>query len=157
MSGPPKRPRDPFLFTPIDVAAFWARVSGAEKQECWEWTGSVNDKGYGRFRGTGAHRVAYKLVCGPVPDDLMVLHECDNPGCCNPYHLKIGTARDNAQDAVKRGRNSAGERHGGTSLTADDVTYIRANPDRLKGVQLAEKFGVGRATISDIRNSKSWR
>lgn len=94
--------------TPIEVA-FWAQVRRDEA--CWEWQAARNSGGYGWFRfgpsrtSTGAHRVAYELVNGPIPAGLGVLHRCDNPPCCNPAHLFLGTNQDNVTDKVNKGRH----------------------------------------------------
>jgi hypothetical protein len=91
------------------VELFWAKV--ARGADCWEWGGARNTSGYGWFRfgpdrtPTGAHRVAYELSNGPIPDGLAVLHRCDNPPCVNPAHLFLGTNQDNVTDKVNKGRH----------------------------------------------------
>ena len=75
---------------------------------CHEWTKATNRKGYGRIWSNGetvyTHRLAWELSHGWVPDDLQVLHRCDNPPCCNPAHLFLGTNADNMADKVAKGR-----------------------------------------------------
>ena len=75
---------------------------------CWEWRGARSETGYGRIWMAGkhkrAHRVSYAAFVGPI-GDANVLHTCDNPPCVNPQHLYLGTQKDNARDAVTRGRN----------------------------------------------------
>lgn len=75
---------------------------------CIVWTRSVDRWGYGRItangKQVGTHRVAYEIAYGPIPDGLLVRHSCDNPPCCNPAHLLLGTVQDNADDRVARGR-----------------------------------------------------
>ena len=80
-----------------------------EVTDCWEWTHSVNNIGYGMFRFSSsgmrtAHRVSYELFNGPIPKGLAVCHSCDNPICVNPEHLWVGTLKQNAQDMVAKGR-----------------------------------------------------
>ncbi len=117
-------------------ARFWSYVSKdgptperyPELGPCWPWTGGgINRRrgtNYGVFWSDGkavrAHRVAWELACGPVPDGLYVLHRCDNPPCCNPAHLFLGTDLDNMRDKVAKGRATAGDQH-----------YARTNPERL--------------------------
>lgn len=80
---------------------------------CWNWTGCLtkgekNKTGYGTIWYNGkqrnAHRVAYEILVGPIPEGLNVLHTCDNSPCVNPAHLYLGTLKDNAQDTLRRGR-----------------------------------------------------
>jgi hypothetical protein len=73
---------------------------------CWEWRGPRDHSGYGRFYGFGtskAHRVSYQIYKS-VPGKFLVCHHCDNPSCVNPDHLFLGTAKDNVQDCIKKGR-----------------------------------------------------
>ena len=79
---------------------FWSHVDTTG--ECWEWTASRNEWGYGQFSQNGkrikAHRWAYLNLVGPVPKDRILMHTCDNPGCVSPEHLRIGTNGDNHMD-----------------------------------------------------------
>jgi hypothetical protein len=94
-------------------ARFWDKVWFTPY--CWEWDGGKNRDGYGRFRDGAkirtAHRVAYELTYGPIPDEddegyrIVVRHKCDNPGCTHPEHLALGTRADNNRDRDERGRN----------------------------------------------------
>lgn len=117
---------------------------------CWEWQRSRYKQGYGRIsignqKQDYAHRVSYREHCGPIPDGLLVRHKCDNPCCCNPEHLEVGTQTDNMQDCVKRGRHSKppvfkGEANQKTKLTEEDVEFILKSD--MKPVDLAKMFGV---------------
>jgi hypothetical protein len=139
---------------------FWRRVLIGTSDGCWNWCGRKSPKGYGRWehdgRIIGAHRFAYMLTKGVIPDGLMLRHSCDNPGCVNPAHLEPGTARQNAADAIERGRFCKGERNGRAKLTPQEVISIRANPAGLNVTRLAQAFGVSKATISLIRSNKRW-
>lgn len=90
-----------------DPTKFWMRVLRPSPDSCWEWQGG-HSHGYGSVwwqgRSRHAHRVAWTLARGPVPDGMGVLHHCDNPPCCNPAHLYLGTDVENARDRVERGR-----------------------------------------------------
>jgi HNH endonuclease len=84
---------------------FWDKVLVGDG--CWEWQ-ATRRGGYGRYRIDGrledAHRVAYRLWFGPIPDGLDVLHSCDNPSCVRPAHLRVGTHAENMAEAVARRR-----------------------------------------------------
>lgn len=100
----PKKAGDP-------NARFDAKV--VRSDNCWEWTGSRNDFGYGLFYLKGdqvrAHRYSYERAFGAVPDGLYVLHKCDNPKCVRPDHLFLGTLVDNSRDMVSKGRMRAAD------------------------------------------------
>lgn len=87
---------------------FWKHVNKLSKDECWEFIPHKPGK-YGSFsinsKHISAHRFSYELHNGPIPDELWVLHKCDNPPCVNPNHLFLGTHQDNVDDMVKKGRN----------------------------------------------------
>lgn len=139
---------------------FWSKATGRNKRGCWLWTASKNAKGYGRFNLNGntqaAHRVAYELFFGPIPNGLFVCHFCDNPACVNPSHLWLGTNSDNIRDSVNKGRFIAtGSRNGRAILTDRDVLAIRSSAKEAK--VLASCYGVSIATIRHARNGRSWR
>lgn len=142
---------------PLVLAKFWARVEKSAPEQCWPWRGDKNHRGYGRFREKMTHRLAYELVKGPIPEGLIVRHRCDNPPCCNPDHLLVGTYADNTDDAVERNRLPTGERSGTAKITVEQVRYIRANPDNLTRAALVQRFGLSKCYISAIRSGKVWR
>jgi hypothetical protein len=138
-------------------AAFWRRVDrSAGPNACWEWSGARNNSGYGRvmFRGlhTTAHRTAYTLTHGPVPDGLNVLHTCDNRACCNPAHLWLGTIADNSRDMCLKGRAH-------TTLTLDAVRAIRR--EYAEGGTtyraLATRYGVSHMTVAHVVTRNTWK
>ena len=87
---------------------FWSHVV-TMPNGCMEWTGATDPKGYGHGTVNGghfaAHRRAWELANGPIPNGLHVCHHCDNPPCCNPEHLFLGTMKDNMMDMVSKGRS----------------------------------------------------
>lgn len=127
---------------------------------CWNWPNWKDKDGYGRTKFNGktaiAHRVAYILACGPIPDGLVVCHRCDNPACCRPDHLFVGTQADNCRDAMLKDRHCRGMRNGLARLTDDDVRFIRAQAGRVTQVSLAAKFNVRQSSIWLIQNRKQW-
>jgi len=108
-----------------------------------------------------AYRIAYELVREPIPDGLFVLHDCDNPSCVNPFHLFLGTQRENMLDMEAKGRRArcgaAGSRNPAARLTLRRVRAIRALADQLSYGQLARRFGVSKSQISRIVNWESWK
>lgn len=95
-------------FTIHPMKRFFANVD-CPGQDCWEWKGAkVGGTEYGSFNVAGkrlrSNRAAWLLLRGPIPDGLHVLHRCDNPPCCNPDHLFLGTQLDNIRDAIAKGR-----------------------------------------------------
>lgn len=96
--------------TPSTTASsFWARASRTDG--CWIWLWLVDRKGYGRVRYQGrqtkAHRLAYELAVGPIPDGAFVLHSCDNPSCVNPCHLSLGDHAENMRHRAERRRHAS--------------------------------------------------
>lgn len=94
------------------IPRFWERVVRGGPRECWEWQGSRHPSGHGQVwdgeKVVYAHRTAWALVNGPVPDGLVVMHSCDNPPCANPAHLSVGTQGDNLRDMASKGRDRGG-------------------------------------------------
>jgi hypothetical protein len=103
---------------PVLSASFWSFVDANGQDECWEWRGARTRQRYGIFRTfhCGAHRLAYELHRGILlptvhvvtPESPVILHKCDNPPCCNPFHLRLGTTGDNARDRNQKGRQRDG-------------------------------------------------
>lgn len=121
------------------------RVVRAELGPCLEWTGKLKH-GYGRvtvdYETKQAHRVAWELAHGPVPEGMQVCHKCDNPACCNVEHLFVGTVLDNNQDATRKGR------HHNQRLTAAD--YARARELRTSGAthqKIADELGITQSYV----------
>jgi hypothetical protein len=125
---------------------------------CWIWPGSKDRDGYGLTKLDGktarAPRVAYVLTYGPIPQGLEVLHRCDNPACCNPSHLFLGTQKNNYDDAKSKDRHSRGERNGCSKLNPAQVLAIRA--DRRRQIDVAADYGIRQSTVSEIKQRHRW-
>jgi hypothetical protein len=142
---------------------FWAKVQKRGVDDCWVWTGNLTEKnGYGRLRVSGqmvcAHRVSWELHNGLIPEGLLVLHKCDNPPCCNPAHLFLGTHKDNSMDAIAKSRHAHGERAGTAVLTADQVREIRTlySTKQANQPELAVMFNQNTGNISRIIRREMW-
>ena len=129
---------------------------------CSLWTGATT-RGYGSVRRHGralyAHRVAYELFVGPIPDGMHVLHHCDTPPCVNPEHLFLGTDADNIQDMDRKGRRVTrkGELHPRARLTEDDVRTIRSRVAAGETkASLSREHGVDETTVGRIVCRKNW-
>lgn len=137
---------------------------------CWEWQGSNSKEdgtGYGTIklanRTIKAHRLSYLLFVGPTLHHQRVLHRCDNPLCCNPAHLFLGTAKDNSQDALKKGRLSErtflkkGEENRGAKLTEPQILWLRREHTKGRSVkQIANYLKVAPSTIYDVLKGRTW-
>ena len=138
-----------------ELTRLWKHLKQRENG-CWEYEGQRQND-YVRFQNESnkleyAHRVAYRLMKGSIPAGLLVLHSCDNPKCCNPMHLFLGTHADNTRDKVAKGRHSYGDNHGKAKITDADAIDIYTSTD--KGVDLAEEYHVSQQLISAIKNKK---
>jgi hypothetical protein len=144
---------------------FWSNVAKQSSDNCWNWTRAVNAKGYGRLGYQGkswrAHRLAYYLTYGEIPKGILVCHKCDNPPCCNPEHLFLGTDLENTTDKIQKNRAaySLGVINGANKLTEQQVRDIRAEhaTGTIGYKRLGLKYGVHAQTISDIVRDKIWR
>jgi HNH endonuclease len=163
---------DTSQYTSKDITRFWSKVNkngsipahrpglGA----CWEWQAGKT-KGYGTFSHNGkivyAHRVSWELTNGFIPNDLWVLHKCDNPACVNPEHLFLGTRQDNTDDMMHKGRNRQlhGDKHPAHKLTDAQVQFIRKSYDkyRITQTELAKMMNVSQGQIHNIVKRKQRR
>jgi hypothetical protein len=160
------------------VQRFWEKVDVGGPDECWEWKGERTAKGYGRFDVAGrhirAHRFAWELAHGPIPEGMFALHHCDNPPCCNPAHLFEGTNLDNMADMTAKRRAAAGERHGSRThpervsrgerrpnakLTEEDIRMIRFahSTGRFSYKDLATCYAINWMHVRDIVKRKYWK
>ena len=154
------------------VARFRAKVRQGADDTCWTWTGHKTRDGYGVMSGERrgdpplrAHRVAYELRHGPIPEGLSILHACDTPACCNPLHLRAGTNAENVADKVERDRQSRMALRGGdnpnANLTERAVADIRRmlarDGSRATSKIVLARYQITRATLHLIRHGKTWR
>lgn len=144
----------------FDQARFWSKVEVLQsKNVCWEWKKYRNELGYGQIKIDGAchhaHRVAVQLAGVKLGSEDVVMHSCDNPACCNPAHLLVGTHATNVADRVAKRRSATGTRNGRAKLTEKQVIAIRADERTL--TEVAKDYGVCIATISHIRKRKIWQ
>ncbi len=139
---------------------FWEHVNKTET--CWLWTGNLHEFGYGKMtignKSVNCHRFSWELHNGTITDGSHVLHSCDVPACVNPAHLFLGTARDNIDDMMAKGRQQRGAIHHKAILTEDDVRAIRAAGAAGEvHRRIAERFGIAGSTASGIIRRKTWR
>lgn len=130
---------------------------------CWIWTGSVQSKGYPvcgipgkRSRTQLVHRLALAIKLGHRVDGMSI-HSCDVRRCCNPDHLRDGSAHDNMRDAKERGRLRTGERNPSSRITAVQARDVKLMVD--KGVPIAtvsRATGIARHVVVDIANDATW-
>jgi hypothetical protein len=138
---------------------FWSRVDIKSEVECWNWQGRLQE-GYGKISCKNkellVHRLAYELTYGRVNSELAVCHSCDNPRCCNPLHLWVGTWADNNKDrAIKhRSANVHGESNGNSKLTEEQVKEIRQST--LSALELSLRYQISESTIYYIWQRKLW-
>lgn len=145
--------------------AFWNKIAiTSDDNMCWEWQGYISPYGYGVYhphtksKGVFAHRLAWQHINGAIPDGLFVCHKCDNRACCNPKHLFLGTAKDNSEDMVNKGRSITGEKNPMRRLSWEIVRQIRAMyaTNQYSQHELGRRFQVTAATINHIVHNKKW-
>lgn len=131
---------------------FWAKVDKNGPlildTRCWVWTGSLNERGYGRFLALNdervyAHRFSYELANGEIPDGLRVCHRCDLPACVNPAHFFLGTDKENLEDCKRKGRIARGTQR----ISTDVRVQLRTLYAQGIGTQeLARRFRISTKT-----------
>jgi hypothetical protein len=171
--------------TERNIRNFWKKVNKDGptmphmESPCWLWTAGRLRKGYGQFqvadKGRKAHRIAWLITNGQIPDGLCACHRCDVPACVNPSHLFLGTHADNAADRDAKGRNNQpkgathfarlnpermarGDKNGNSKLTDSIVaTILTSHASGVTQRLLAAQCGVSRSLLSAIIKRKIWR
>lgn len=146
---------------------FWSRIE--REGDCWLWTGPTVNTGYGTVsryrRHILAHRFAYELTHGPIPEGMKVCHTCDHIRCINPAHLFTGTQKDNVDDMIAKGRAAGwakdhprGSAHGRAKINEDQVREIRVQ--RARGIPratVAATFGISMVSVDKIVYHETWQ
>ncbi len=155
-----------------DLAWLMPRVI-IQDNGCWIWQGRKNNTGYGLTgKAIMTHRLAWSLRNGTIPGGMFICHSCDNPPCCNPDHLWLGTHAENMADCKAKGRyhlgeangmrkhperHASGENSGAAKLTLKQVEEIRRkHAEGLSRRALGEEFGVTSQAIGKIVLGKTW-
>lgn len=147
----------------VRTTTFEERFAPPDENGCRVWTKSCDTSGYGHVRFQGrlqsTHRVVWIKAHGPIPEDVCVLHHCDNPPCGELTHLFLGSQLDNIEDRHNKGRTSRASRNRGSRnpvvrLTEEQVREIRTSSE--SGCALARRLGVHPMTVSDVRRRKTW-
>ena len=148
------------------IARFWRySPNGLAPDVCWPWESSIDARGYGQLSDKPnktvlkAHRLAYEMHIGPIPDGLSVCHRCDNPRCVNPAHLFAATHAENMADKDRKGRNVAPPTFRGSEapwsiLTESDVMAIRTSSRPSSAI--AAELGVSKSTVKAARRGQTW-
>lgn len=172
--GRSKTPEEFFAF-------FWSKIERRGPADCWPWHGRLNiANGHGRIdrpKNEGpilSHRLAWRYTNGPIPPGLCVLHRCDNPPCCNPAHLFIGTLGDNNADRHTKERDATGKRsgrhtHPETTVRGERIFTAKLSIGNVLDIrrryanggitqrQLAAEYGVRQLHIWNIIHRNSWK
>lgn len=165
----PKPPKEPVVYSLRAIKTkklllpcpelFYQKIK-VEKKEGGCWDSGIKARAerpyptvHFKHHQISTHRFAYTCFVGAIPQDKIIMHKCDNPRCCNPEHLQLGTLSDNTQDMISKGRAC---RDGiKQKLTRQDRIDIRQSD--LSSYQLAEIYPVTATHIRRIRNGTRCR
>lgn len=145
---------------------FWKKVAiTANDDLCWEWQASCVQDGYGHFTRNNktvvAHRFAWSYPDYIIPDGIKICHSCDNPKCCNPKHLFLGSNQDNMDDMKRKGRspNVKGEKNPRAILTFEIVSEIRQrfSTEKIRKINLAREYNISNSQIHRILSNEHWK
>lgn len=151
-------------FSEADRKRMWSKIEKRGDDECWQWLGLKDPKGYGRFHKNGtpipSTRVMFAIHYGEVKSGFLICHKCDNSGCVNPNHLFEGTVLDNNRDCFDKQRNVTGEKHNFAKLTEDQVVSLRrswAENPRETWSEIAGEYGISPRMAKFIILRRNWR
>jgi len=156
-------------WTPMLWERFVSNIAFAGPDECWRWTAGCFHGGYGQFRlrhkKVKAHRAYYEHEVAAIPPGMILCHRCNNPPCCNPAHLFVGTNADNTADCKRKGRlksspppGRSGESNPSARMTLNAVELIRL--ERKGGAtyaDIAAKFNISQSQARNIVTRKCWK
>jgi hypothetical protein len=155
-------------FSKTILKRFWSKVKKAD--ECWGWNACIDKYGYGQMtkgspgpgNKTTAHRISWMIHYGQIPENLGVLHSCDNRSCTRPDHLFLGTSAQNSKDMVNKGRQASGEACALSKLKQSQVEEIIRlavikNGRTLNRSFLMNKFGISQSTVHCITHNITWK
>lgn len=139
----------------VNIEKFWAKVNIRAPDECWEWLAFKLSSGYGRFRVGDkielAHRVAWSIINGSIPEGKLILHKCDNRSCCNPNHLYCGNYSDNISDRSLRYTGYIGGGCRSNMFSKGEIDFIKTSVGQGCTQQsIANLYGVSQSYISRI-------
>jgi hypothetical protein len=132
---------------------------------CWIFTGCLDRDGYGVFghgrnKQVRAHRMSYEFYVGSIPNGALVCHACDNPSCINPKHLFLGSAKDNTQDMIKKGRKASckGSSHPLAKIDESDALWIKQQRQLSRSLKdIAKDLNISFQTVSSICKGTTWK
>lgn len=146
----------------ISYRRFWDKVSTSGLDDCWEWQAYRCAKGYGRFWQDGrmrkSHRVSLSMVESAPFSGAHVMHSCDNPSCCNPFHLKWCTYAENNKDKEEKGRHYKGQFHHNSKYTdeiADSILKLKALGYTCS--EVSDKLGLKVGGVMNVYIGRSWK
>ena len=150
-------------YSEAEIVKIYEKLVEHPFKGCWEWKGTINAKGYGRVYAKERNRYVHRMmmeIClqEMLPEEIIVMHRCDNRICANPGHLQLGSITLNNIDRDQKGRTARGSKHGNSRLKEEEVILIKIALKYDHGVfALADRFCVSDSCIRNIKNNNTWR